>query len=607
MFAWGSASSSNARRNAAGRGGRPLAASLWLAFLLCPGIALARQPLPDSFSRWLNQEVVYLITDEERRAFLRLDSDEARQKFIEEFWEVRNPARGSGRNPVKEEHYRRLEYVNSHFGHGSNTPGWKTDMGRTYILFGEPVSRATFTGYSQIYPMELWFYRNATGNPGLPAFFYVLFFRPDDSPEYRYYRPFLDGPMKLVRGTQFRTNRDVYEFLKPLGGDLARAAFSLIPGTPIDLDEFQPDLASDMLVSKIQNYANDAWQVRRLREARQLRAQVTSWLLVPSERPLEGATMVFTDPQGEYWVDYAVLVDDPALGRQVEQGRLEVSVAYRLFAESGELAFEDSVKAAYPAYENSQFQPFLLGNRVPIAPGKYRLEVEIANRETASVWKFERLVEVGAKRLDQPLLARGFQVAAQPAGAMPFQYSGVQFVPVVGGRLGRGDVLRVLTPITATHSEPGDYELEFVIAHMRDREMRRVFRDQTSSAEFRHGKLLKAKTIPLDEFEPGDYRLIVHLRKPGHPQVLASATAPFRIGASDAGLKLHSTRGSVPLTVPAASYLRALACLAQKDTVRAAAYLRRAIDGGFSPSEARRLLHAIESRTMASTAPKVAP
>lgn len=607
MFAWGSASSSKARRDAAGRRGRPLAASLGLVLLLCPGMALARQPLPEKFSRWLNEEVVYLITDEERRTFLRLESDEARESFIQEFWEARNPARGSGRNPARDEHYRRLEYANRNFGHASNTPGWKTDMGRTYILFGPPVSRAAYTGYSQIYPLELWFYKNPTGNPSLPSFFYVLFFRPDDSPEFRYYRPILDGPMKLVRGTQFRSNSDVYDFLKPLGGDVARAAFSLIPASPFDAEQLQPDLASDMLVARIQNYANDAWEVRRLRQARQLRAQVTSWLLVPNERPLEGTTAVFTDSEGEYWLDYAVLVDDPALGRPVEQGRLELSTVYRLFAESGELAFEDSVQAAYPAYENSQFQPFLLANRIPIAPGKYRLEVEIANRETASVWKFERPVEVGAKVLDQPLLAKGLQVAPQSAEGMPFQYAGIQFVPAVGGALGRGDVLRVLAPITAMQGDAGDYEIEFVIAHVRDREMRRVFRDQTSSAEFRRGKLLKAKTIPLDEFEPGDYRLILHLRKPGHPQVLASVNVPFRIAASGAGLKLYGTRGGEIWTVPAASYLRALACLAQKDTARAAAYLRRAMDGGFSPAEARRLLHAIESRTIASTAPKVAP
>jgi len=63
--------------------------------------------------------------------------------------------------------------------------------------------------------------------------------------------------MKLVRGTQFNGNRDVYKFLQPMGQDVAHAAFSLVPSEPVDLQNFQPDMSSDMLVARIQNYANN--------------------------------------------------------------------------------------------------------------------------------------------------------------------------------------------------------------------------------------------------------------------------------------------------------------------------------------------------------------
>lgn len=129
--------------------------------------------------------------------------------------------------------------------------------------------------------------------------------------------------------------------LKPLGGDVARAAFSLIPSAPLDTHEFKPDMASDLLVARLQNYANDPWAVRRLREARQLRSQVTSWFLVVEERPLDAVVAAFSDERGEYWLDYAILIDDEKLGRPDGRGNLVVSSGYRLLTASGELVFED--------------------------------------------------------------------------------------------------------------------------------------------------------------------------------------------------------------------------------------------------------------------------
>src|ERR1700674_5302339 len=98
--------------------------------LMAPASAQRRKnDLPEKYGKWLDEEVTYIITEEERKAFLRLSEDKAREQFIEDFWAVRNPLRSSGPNPYKEEHYRRIEYANEHFGRQSNTPGWKTDMG----------------------------------------------------------------------------------------------------------------------------------------------------------------------------------------------------------------------------------------------------------------------------------------------------------------------------------------------------------------------------------------------------------------------------------------------------------------------------------------------
>src|SRR5712691_599474 len=90
----------------------------------------------DQYNKWLNEDVVYIITDEEKAVFKKLTTHEEREKFIEQFWLRRDPSAGTMENEFKEEHYRRIAYANERFASG--LPGWKTDRGRIYIMFGKP-------------------------------------------------------------------------------------------------------------------------------------------------------------------------------------------------------------------------------------------------------------------------------------------------------------------------------------------------------------------------------------------------------------------------------------------------------------------------------------
>ena len=94
--------------------------------------------LSTAYKTWLNQDVAWIISDEEARAFKNLSNDEERDNFIEAFWQRRNPNPDSPDNEYKEEHYRRIAYANEHFAAGK--PGWKTDRGHIYISFGKPDS-----------------------------------------------------------------------------------------------------------------------------------------------------------------------------------------------------------------------------------------------------------------------------------------------------------------------------------------------------------------------------------------------------------------------------------------------------------------------------------
>jgi GWxTD domain-containing protein len=90
------------------------------------------------YKKWLEQDVAWIITGQERADFVKLSTDKQRDEFVVAFWERRNPTPGSSKNKFKEQHYRRLAYANTHFA--ASVPGWKTDRGRMYILYGPPAS-----------------------------------------------------------------------------------------------------------------------------------------------------------------------------------------------------------------------------------------------------------------------------------------------------------------------------------------------------------------------------------------------------------------------------------------------------------------------------------
>jgi len=117
------------------------------------------------YVRWLNQDAVYIIADGERAAFQKLTSDEERQKFIEEFWLRRDPTPGSAVNEFKEEHYRRIEYAGQRFPTASGRPGWQTDRGRMFIVYGPPdeIESHPSGAPHRLYPFEIWLYRHVEG------------------------------------------------------------------------------------------------------------------------------------------------------------------------------------------------------------------------------------------------------------------------------------------------------------------------------------------------------------------------------------------------------------------------------------------------------------
>jgi GWxTD domain-containing protein len=165
--------------------------------------------LKKAYKDWLDKDVTYIITDEEKKAFKKLATDDERERFIEEFWRRRDPDPDTDENEFKEEYYERIAYANEHFASG--IPGWKTDRGRIYIMYGKPDEKETHPmggsyerppweggGSTTTYPFEIWFYRYIAGvGSGVE----IEFVDPTGSGEYRIARnPYEKDALLMVPG-----------------------------------------------------------------------------------------------------------------------------------------------------------------------------------------------------------------------------------------------------------------------------------------------------------------------------------------------------------------------------------------------------------------------
>lgn len=182
---------------------RRLTLALFLLALAMP-TAFAQQDVQDkqrkikkephkAYKEWLEKDVAVIITDEERKAFKKLATDEEREQFIESFWRRRDPDPDTDENEFKEEYYERIAYANEHYSSG--IPGWKTDRGRIYIMYGKPDELETHPtggsyerpsyhggGSTSTYPFEIWFYRYL---PGIGSGIEIEFVDPTGTGEYR--------------------------------------------------------------------------------------------------------------------------------------------------------------------------------------------------------------------------------------------------------------------------------------------------------------------------------------------------------------------------------------------------------------------------------------
>ena len=170
------------------------------------------------YKDWINKDVLYIITGDEKKAFNALKTDEERENFIENFWRRRDPDPDTEENEYREQYYERIAYANEHYASG--IPGWKTDRGRIYITFGKPDEIETHPtggtydrpsyeggGSTTTYPFETWFYRHLDNvGEGIE----VEFVDPTGTGEYRIARDASEkDALKNVPGAGLTTSEEL--------------------------------------------------------------------------------------------------------------------------------------------------------------------------------------------------------------------------------------------------------------------------------------------------------------------------------------------------------------------------------------------------------------
>ncbi len=578
--------------------------SLTLTLVLCclvSAFAVSKkdmQNLPPRYKDWLNKEVNYIISEDEAQAFVHLSTDAERDNFINRFWEIRNPEPNSPSNSYKDEIYKRIAYANQWFGHEQGTPGYMTDMGRVYITLGPPKQRNKLLLSANERPMEIWFYDN--GNGALPPFFYVVFFQPDTTSDFRLYSPYMDGPNKLVTSYQAENGRKQSYLLiqHDLGSEVARTTLTLIPSEPIDTETADSSLSSDVLLSTIKTLKDNPWTKAQIEQRRRLLEDVSHNIVLADEF-LHVQTIPLRDERSNTNLHYLLRLKRPedfAIGQDKDnRWYYSADVTVKVFTPEKKLIFTQQRTLnkflSQDEFERDKVRVFGYEGVLPLPPGKYSIEFLLSNKLKKTAYRSEKDIivpDTPATGMRLSDIVPFTQAVASPANDLmvqPFQVANVKFTPGVAQELAlvQGQPLMFFYQIW---TQPGDAKkygdavltADYAYGRMGLRDTQTVS-DELKKGQFdQTGSMVNGKKIDTAQLAPGNYRLSVTVTDP-QTREKAFATLAFRIVASS--VTPESWDVSDPELVELArkgvfDYERAQCYLSMGNTVAGATWLESA-------------------------------
>ncbi|MGH9776299.1 MAG: GWxTD domain-containing protein [Candidatus Acidiferrales bacterium] len=481
--------------------------------------------LESPYKKWLNEDVPYIITPEERSAFLHLSTNEERESFIENFWLRRNPNPDSPENTFKEEHYRRIAYANEHYSSG--IPGWKTDRGRIYIMWGPPDETETHPsggtydrppeeggGTTSTYPFEKWRYRylEGIGNEVI-----LEFVDPTESGEYHLTNDpgekdaLLHVPgagltemesMGLASKADRFTNTDGSTLARPIGM------------RPASMDEF----SRLELFAKIQQPPPVKFK--------DLEALVTS-RIVRNQLAFEYRFDFVRVTSDTVLVPITVQIPNRQMSFQDKNGvqSATVNVFVRISTLSGRIAqtFEDVIKQDVP---ESLLQQSLKGfsiyqKAVPLSPGLYKLAIVLKDVNSNNVGVIDTALHV--PRYEEDKLAASTLILAddlrrvgpKDIGIGQFVLGDVKVRPKMDATFAPEDRLGIFLQVynlkvdDKTHKP--DCQIEYSVYKDKDATPVLNYHETTEQLGEHGAELTLEKMLTLGSLTPGKYKLQVQV------------------------------------------------------------------------------------------------
>jgi len=501
-----------------------------------------RKELETPWKNWLNQDVSYIITDEERQAFKRLQTDEERQQFVEQFWLRRDPTPDTEENEFKEEHYRRIAYANERYASG--IPGWKTDRGRIYITFGPPdeneshPSGGTYErpieeggGTTSTFPFEKWRYRYIEG---IGSDIIIEFVDPTMTGEYRMTMdPSEKDALLYVPGAGLT-------MMEQMGMADKTDRFSRTDGTHLGTGN-QPLPARMNQFERLEQFAK--LQKAPAVKFKDLEAAVSSTVRY-NTLPMKVRADFIPVTGTSIFSAITLQFDRKDLQFSQKDGisKAVINIYARISSMSRRTVnvFEDVVSVEVP---QDMLQQALVGSSiyqktVPLPPGKYRLNVVAKDITGGNMTTYEMALDV--PRFDDDKLTASSVILADLIERVPSKSIGTgQFVigaskvrPRLGESFKRDEKLGIyvqfynLTLNEETHKPNGQIDYEIT----KNGSNQKVFEYSEDLAKVQGASSLVTiqQLLPLKDFEPGSYTLKMKVTDKSNNQTL-TPTATFTV------------------------------------------------------------------------------
>ncbi len=480
------------------------------------------------YDKWLNEDVLYILTEQERDVFQKLTTAEEKDRFIEQFWQRRDPDPSTAANEAREEHYRRIAFVNQHFGSG--IPGWKTDRGRIYVMFGEPDQKEYYAGMgthvrpsyegggrTATFPFEIWRYRWLEG--------------VGEDIEIEFVDRSMTGEFKIA---VWPWEKDMLLHVDGLGETTAerfgRALRSQRPGLhPGNLNNMtwmkrhmgvrNKDLAFERVR---QFFALQRPPKIERKELQEIVETKVSYEVLPFDVFVHDVRL----NEDQALVPVTIQIANQNLDYQPAAGNLfkaRVGIYGRVTSMLGKVVheFEDTIASEYRSQHigvGSQLKS-LYQKSFLVAPGRYKLDLVVKDLTSGDLGTRRMSFHVSGAAEEglsasSIVLAETVQTLDElPETPQSFVIGDVRVVPKVSGKFRRdedlGVYLQVYNPGLDQATETPDVEVEYTIT---DGEtlVGKVTDPQGSSVVYAsEQRLVLVQNLPLSRLEKGRYRLTV--------------------------------------------------------------------------------------------------